>query len=84
MDTAISDAVCPYCGEMITLFVDQTEQNQQYIEDCAVCCRPILVCVRVNDQIDGQIDDRIDGQADDREAPVMSISLYHENEVPNP
>lgn len=34
---------CPYCGEPIELLLDCTEGDQQYIEDCQVCCRPITV-----------------------------------------
>ena len=33
---------CPYCGESITVLVDPQEVGQQYIEDCQVCCRPIV------------------------------------------
>ena len=32
---------CPYCGESFDTFVDCTAGSQAYIEDCAVCCRPI-------------------------------------------
>ena len=45
---------CPYCGEPISLLVDCTEPEQRYIEDCQVCCRPIVVdlCVRGEDDIE--------------------------------
>jgi hypothetical protein len=34
---------CPYCGETIDTFPDPGGgENQEYIEDCFVCCRPIL------------------------------------------
>jgi cysteine-rich CPXCG protein len=33
---------CPYCGENITVLVDLSVVEQQYIEDCSVCCAPIL------------------------------------------
>lgn len=39
---------CPYCGEVITLLVDCSESQQQYIEDCEVCCRPINVKVNID------------------------------------
>ena len=39
---------CPYCGESIDLFVDDSVEEQQYIEDCQVCCRPIHVSVRTD------------------------------------
>ena len=32
---------CPYCGESILIFVDDSVPSQSYIEDCQVCCRPI-------------------------------------------
>ena len=38
---------CPYCGEPLTLDVDETGgRTQTYIEDCAVCCQPIEVRAR--------------------------------------
>lgn len=39
------DGRCPYCGEPITLLVDYSAGPQQYIEDCAVCCRPIVISI---------------------------------------
>lgn len=32
---------CPYCGEVIEVLIDSTDVEEQYIEDCQVCCRPI-------------------------------------------
>ncbi len=32
---------CPYCGESFTAGIDTSAGNQDYIEDCPVCCRPI-------------------------------------------
>jgi hypothetical protein len=32
---------CPYCGEPFETTVDGSAGNQDYIEDCPVCCRPI-------------------------------------------
>jgi len=43
---------CPYCGEPIELLIDCSEEEQHYIEDCQVCCRPITVHAFVGD--DGQ------------------------------
>jgi hypothetical protein len=36
---------CPYCGEQIEVFVDRSVRRQEYIEDCSVCCRPIVITV---------------------------------------
>jgi len=33
---------CPYCGETITVLVDGSIEQQQYTEDCSVCCHPIV------------------------------------------
>ncbi len=43
------DLSCPYCGEWITVFVDASAGDQQYIEDCQVCCRPIRMSVSVDE-----------------------------------
>lgn len=34
---------CPYCGETITVEVDCSIAQQEYIEDCQVCCRPMVL-----------------------------------------
>ena len=36
---------CPCCGERIEVVVDCSVDYQEYIEDCAVCCRPITLAV---------------------------------------
>ncbi len=38
---------CPYCGETIGILVDDSVSEQQYVEDCQVCCRPIVLDVTV-------------------------------------
>lgn len=44
---------CPYCGESIEVLLDASDADQQYIEDCQVCCRPIVfnVSLDVDDQL---------------------------------
>jgi len=32
---------CPYCGEPFETTVDTSGGDQDYIEDCPVCCRPV-------------------------------------------
>ena len=44
---------CPYCGEGFETTVDLSAGSQSYIEDCAVCCRPIEILLRVGD--DGEL-----------------------------
>ena len=38
---------CPYCGEWIEVLIDSSVESQEYIEDCQVCCRPIVFRVEV-------------------------------------
>jgi hypothetical protein len=42
------EITCPYCGENITVFIDDSVDNQSYIEDCWVCCQPINFNVSVD------------------------------------
>ena len=42
--------MCPYCGEPFILLVDPSVEKQSYIEDCEICCRPIIVNVQVFDE----------------------------------
>ncbi|NDD91794.1 CPXCG motif-containing cysteine-rich protein [bacterium] len=37
------DSSCPFCNEPVTFFIDPSQSEQTYIEDCTVCCRPIQV-----------------------------------------
>ena len=36
---------CPYCGETIEIVIDTSVADQEYVEDCSVCCRPILFSI---------------------------------------
>jgi hypothetical protein len=40
---------CPHCWESITLQLDLSAGDQSYVEDCSVCCAPILVNYTVED-----------------------------------
>ncbi|MDH3688850.1 MAG: CPXCG motif-containing cysteine-rich protein [Gammaproteobacteria bacterium] len=39
---------CPYCGERFETVVDVSGGDQSYIEDCYVCCRPIVFQLTVS------------------------------------
>jgi hypothetical protein len=47
---------CPYCGEQITLLIDCSAGAQQYVEDCQVCCQPMLVCIAIGEEGDLQVE----------------------------
>ena len=41
-----SSYVCNSCGEEIVVPLDYSQgQNQQYVEDCPVCCNPNVIFV---------------------------------------
>ncbi|MCB0372254.1 MAG: CPXCG motif-containing cysteine-rich protein [Muricauda sp.] len=43
---------CPYCWEEISFLLDPSVSRQTYVEDCEVCCNPIEVMARFeNDQL---------------------------------
>jgi hypothetical protein len=37
---------CPWCGELQTILVDTSPEHQEYVEDCQVCCQPVLLRIR--------------------------------------
>lgn len=45
METTVT---CPYCGEENTIVIDASGGgDQEYTEDCQVCCKPWQVIVTV-------------------------------------
>lgn len=34
---------CPYCWQTIDVLLDRSVPEQRYVEDCSVCCRPIVI-----------------------------------------
>ena len=40
---------CPYCWEAIEITLDLSVDEQQQVEDCSVCCRPIVIRYRAAD-----------------------------------
>ncbi|UQB42298.1 CPXCG motif-containing cysteine-rich protein [Thiomicrospira microaerophila] len=45
---------CPYCWQQVEIVIDPSEPEQDYIEDCYVCCRPIQLKIKVGD--DGELE----------------------------
>ena len=39
---------CPYCGQRLEISIDRTVRRQEYIEDCQICCRPIVLTVTLD------------------------------------
>ena len=39
---------CPHCWQTITMLLDLSVTRQKYVEDCEVCCHPILIAYESN------------------------------------
>ena len=47
---------CPHCGEEVDTDPDPGGgEEQEYIEDCAVCCRPNRIVARFVPEDDGYV-----------------------------
>ncbi len=43
---------CPFCFEQISFVLETYYGAQKYIEDCEVCCSPILISYEIeNEQV---------------------------------
>jgi transposase-like protein len=50
---------CPYCGEANTIVIDESVvAEQQYVEDCQVCCQPWQLIVTLRDDGEADVDVR--------------------------
>lgn len=46
-----AEVTCPYCGETSTISLDPGGgAEQDYVEDCPVCCQPWHVSVRYDSE----------------------------------
>jgi hypothetical protein len=43
---------CPHCGESIGILIDDSLPEQQYVEDCQICCRPIVLDITADEEGD--------------------------------
>lgn len=43
MELLNQNVSCPYCGKSIELLIDDSVSEQDYFEDCSVCCSPIRI-----------------------------------------
>jgi len=49
---------CPYCWESFLLLVDPSVEQQEYVEDCEICCRPIDFSIDVDPDGDARVEAR--------------------------
>lgn len=53
---------CPYCGESLEVLLDASDLDQEYIEDCQVCCKPITFLL--SEDADGDLTVRVYSEDD--------------------
>ncbi|MBI3774381.1 MAG: CPXCG motif-containing cysteine-rich protein [Gammaproteobacteria bacterium] len=53
---------CPYCGEQIEILIDVSAGDQDYIEDCQVCCKPINLSIHIDHEGDLSVSARSDDE----------------------
>ncbi len=46
--------LCPFCNEEISVLIEPLQSEQEYIEDCEVCCNPISFKIHI---CEGEITD---------------------------
>lgn len=39
---------CPHCWQPISVTLDLSAGSQRYVEDCPVCCRPLLLSLETD------------------------------------
>ncbi len=47
MELVEAQVCCPYCWQSLTLLLDPSISEVDYVEDCHICCQPIRVQARV-------------------------------------
>ena len=50
--------LCPYCSQQIEVLIDCSVKMQKYVEDCEVCCRPILISIKLDENNEINIEAR--------------------------
>jgi predicted DsbA family dithiol-disulfide isomerase len=51
---------CPACWVTISMLLDLSEGAQTFVEDCEVCCRPLLISFDTKAGELGEFDARLD------------------------
>lgn len=50
LETLLLD--CPWCASPLEICVDLSAGSQCYVEDCQICCAPMVVTVRMDEDDD--------------------------------
>lgn len=46
--TEVVEVECPFCGEVFVVQPTISEGCYETIEDCMVCCRPVLIVIEMS------------------------------------
>lgn len=49
MKTTSKAIACPHCGHHFTINIDSSGGDQDYYDDCRVCCNPIHMRLHVDE-----------------------------------
>ena len=49
---------CPCCGEPLDIIIDCSAGSREYVEDCQVCCQPMLLALTMHDNAVASIEVR--------------------------
>jgi hypothetical protein len=53
---------CPSCGELLEILIDPSIRQQEYVEDCEVCCRPMTLAVTIDEKGGVRVEARSEGE----------------------
>ena len=56
------EITCPCCGEPSTISVHPGEEDEEFVQDCPVCCRPWTV--RIRTRRDGSVEVRVGAEGE--------------------
>ena len=62
LEPASAAVRCPWCGERFETAVDASAGDAEYVEDCQVCCRPIVIRLHVDGDGDASIEASREGE----------------------
>jgi len=51
---------CPNCWEQVEIVVDCSVEAQEYVEDCDVCCSPMVISVTSTDADTVEVEARME------------------------
>jgi len=55
--------ICPYCWQAVELTIDLSAGDQTYVEDCSVCCRPMVVSFQTDGEALGALEVTAESEA---------------------